>query len=107
MSYKAANVFLCYIYTNIYTEISKQQLGRKYKALQGIFVEHFVFLCLSPSWKTMESILGNAFSSILDGHTLKFFSPLSAHHGGALGVTKYVSNSMPKKIPRYSTVKTD
>ena len=33
MSYKAANFFLCYIYTNIYTEISKQQLKRKYKAL--------------------------------------------------------------------------
>ena len=39
--------FLHYIYVDIYTEISKQQLGRKYKALQGIVIKHFVFLCLS------------------------------------------------------------
>ena len=65
--------FLCDIYTNIYTEISNQQLERKYKALQRIAIKHFVFLCLSPSQKTMVSILGNAFSSILKEHNFKFF----------------------------------
>ena len=94
---KRQTFFLCYIYTNIYTEISKQRLGRNYKALQGIVIEHFVFLCLSPSQKTMKSLLGNAFSSVLEEHNLKFFSPLSAHHGGASRVTKYVTNGMPKK----------
>ena len=85
------------LYTNIYREISKQRLGRKYKALQGIVFEHFVFLCLFPSQKIMESILGNAFSSILEGHNFKFCSPLSVDHGGASGVTKYATNDMPKK----------
>ena len=65
--------FLCDIYTNIYTEISNQQLERKYKALQRIAIKHFVFLFLSPSQKTMVSILGNAFSSILKEHNFKFF----------------------------------
>ena len=57
ISYKGKwqTFFLCYIYTNIYTEISKQRLGRKYKALQGIVMEHFVFLSLSllpkKKWK--------------------------------------------------------
>ena len=55
------------IYTNIYTEISRQHLGRKYKALQGFVINCFAFLCLSPSQKTMESILGNAVSSTLEG----------------------------------------
>ena len=45
----------------------------------------------------MESILGNAFSSILEGHNSKFFSSLSAHHGGASAVTKYVTNAIPRK----------
>ena len=89
--------FLCYIYTNIYTVISKQRLGRKHKALQGIVIEHFVFLCLSPSQKRMESTLGNAFFSALEIHNFKFFSPLSAHHPGASAVTKYVTNGKLKK----------
>ena len=72
---KQHTYFLCYTYTNMYTEISNQQLGRKYKALQGIVIKHFVFLCLSPSQKTMDSIYGNAFSSILQGHNFTFFSP--------------------------------
>ena len=49
--------FLSYIYTNIYKEISKQKLRRKYKALQGIVIEHFVFLNLSLLQKIMESTL--------------------------------------------------
>ena len=69
-------------------------MGRKYKALQGIVMEQFVFLCLSPSQKTTESILGNAFSSLLERHNFKFFSPLSVYHEA---VTKYFSNAMPKK----------
>ena len=71
-------------------------MGRKYKALQGIVIKHFIFLSLSPSQKTMESILGNAFSSTLERHNFKFFSPFSSHHVGTLGVTKYVTNGMPK-----------
>ena len=87
--------FLHYIYADIYTEISKQQLGRKYKALQGIVIKHFVFLCLSPLQKAMENTLENAFSSVLEGHNFKFFSPLSTHHGVTLGVIKYnIFNSM-------------
>ena len=48
--------FLSYIYINIYTEIPKQRLRRKYKNPQGIVIKHFVFLA-SPLQKTMESTL--------------------------------------------------
>ena len=85
------------LHTYKHTKISKQRLGRKYKALQGIVIEQFVFLCLSPSQKTMESILGNAFSNLLEGQNFKFFLPLSVHHDGASGFTKYFTNAMPKK----------
>ena len=83
--------FFCYILT--YKQISKQRLGRK----QGIIIEHLVVLCLSPLQKTMESILRNAFFSVLEGHNFKFFLPLSTDHGGASGVSKYITNGMPKK----------
>ena len=39
--------FTSYIYINIYTEIPKQQLRRKYKNPQEIVIKHFVFLALS------------------------------------------------------------
>ena len=93
---KRETIFLCYIYTNIYTGTFGQQLGRKYKALHGIVMKYF-FFCLSPSQKTMESILGNAFSSVLGKHSFKIFLPLSAHHGAPSEVTKYATNNMPKR----------
>ena len=77
ISYKDKQQTFFYV-TYIQTYISKQQLGRKYKTLQGIVIENW-FSCLSPSQKTMENILEKAFSSVLEGHNFKFFSPLSTH----------------------------
>ena len=79
------------------TKISKQRLGRRYKALQGIAIKHFVFLCLFPLQKTMKIVLGNVFSTFLEGYNLKFFSPLSTNYGSTLAVTKYVIKSLAKK----------
>ena len=53
----SAKHFLSHIYKNICTEISKQWLRRKYKALQGIVMKHFVYLYLSPLQKTMAIIV--------------------------------------------------
>ena len=88
--------YVTYIQTYIQGFLSRG-LGRKYKGLQGIIIKYFVFLYLSPSQKTMESILGNAFSSVLEGNNFEFFPPLSANHGSASGITKFVTNGMPKK----------
>ena len=72
--------FFCVTYKQTYIQgFLSSRLGRKYKALQGIAIEDFDVLCLSPSQKKMESISGNAFSSVPEGHNFKFFSPLSAH----------------------------
>ena len=84
---KRQTFFLCYI--QIYIEIFKQQLRRKYKAFQGIVIEHFVFLCLSPSQITIESILGNAFSSVLEGRNFNFFS------APIMGVLRQSLNMLP------------
>ena len=90
---KQQEFFLCYIYTSIYADISKQQLERKYKALQGIVIKHLAFLRLSPSQKTIESIFGNAFSSILEGHKFKIFSP-------TMGALQESLNMLPMVCPK-------
>ena len=86
-------------------------MGRKYKALQGNVIKHFVFLCLSPLQKAMENILENAFSSVLEGHNFKFSHPSAPTMGSlweSLNITYLtVCNSIQQyaqKILGYSTV---
>ena len=88
--------FRSYDYSYMHTFVQRF-LSSDWEALQGIVTEHFVFLCFSTSQKTMEIILGNVFSSVLEGHNFDFFSLLIAHHGGPSVITKYVTSGMPKK----------
>lgn len=54
---QASFFFKLYIYINIYTEIPKQRLRRKYKNPQGIVIKHFVFLILSIAENNGKDII--------------------------------------------------
>ena len=88
---------MLHIYKHIYRDFWAA-VGKKIQSSSWNCYEIFCcFFCLSPSQKTMESIFGNAFSSVLGKHSFKIFLPLSAHHGAPSEITKYATNNMPKR----------
>ena len=89
---KQQTSFLCYIYVNLYREISNQQLGRKYKALQGIVMEQFVF---SLSFSIAENN-GKHLGKCIFQHSRREQIFLTPQLQGTSWVTKYITNGMPE-----------